>query len=258
MLYKRATPKLLRAAAPGCCAALIYTAKGARKVLDLCSPVFQAMDVMLPELIRRGMLEAYLISPPLFHQDNAWGQGQDSKSTDKGAHAQQPQRLPAGLSRPYCRQEDSDATRMPSAGAFTLHCTRLHLLAHMLPGREGGTVGAEGKRGSGSSHSSGAAGVGVDYCGEEEWSLLALVRSPQLQAPVPNDGSVAFFTAAQGEQFDVFVGEWRPALGIPLVLQLPARSVCFEKTECRFKVVFESEGTITAVSDLALALLPVL
>jgi len=30
------------------------------------------MDVMLPELIRRGMLEAYLISPPLFHQDNAW------------------------------------------------------------------------------------------------------------------------------------------------------------------------------------------
>ena len=35
-------------------------------------------------------------------------------------------------------------------------------------------------------------------------------------------------------------------------------SVCFEKTECRFKVVFESEGTITAVSDLALALLPVL
>ena len=46
-------------------------------------------------------------------------------------------------------------------------------------------------------------------------------------SPLPplghTDGSVAFFTAAQGEQFDVFVGEWRPALGIPLVLQLPAR-----------------------------------
>ena len=42
--------------------------------------MFHAIDVMLPELVRRGMLEAYVMLPPPFHQDAGWGQGKDSLS----------------------------------------------------------------------------------------------------------------------------------------------------------------------------------
>ena len=250
--YKPATPTLVRAEAPGCCAAIIYTAKGARKVLDLCTPVFQALDVMLPELIRRGMLEAYHLSPPLFHQDNAWGQGRDSKAADKGAHTSNPLKLPMGLSRPYCRQQDTEMTeRMPKNAAITLSCDLLHILANQHEGGEGGEAG--GGRGSGDGRKS---GDGKDYCGKEKWMLVVVVGTPALDLPVPSDGSAVFFTAADGEQYDVFVGQLRPALHPHLILQVPANSVCFATEECRLKVVLESEDTITAVSDLNVALLP--
>jgi hypothetical protein len=144
---------------------------------------------------------------------------------------------------------------MPKNAAITLSCDLLHILANQHEGGEGGEAG--GGRGLGDGRKSGVtSGDGEDYCGEEKWMLVVVVGTPALNLPVPSDGSAAFFTAADGEQYDVFVGQWRPALHPHLILQVPANSVCFAKEECRLKVVLESEGTITAVSDLTVALLP--
>jgi hypothetical protein len=51
-------PHLLRMHAPFCSGAIIYTAKGAKKVLERTLPAFFiAMDTMLAQLIRHGHLE---------------------------------------------------------------------------------------------------------------------------------------------------------------------------------------------------------
>ena len=42
-----------------------------------------------------------------------------------------------------------------------------------------------GERGGGVGEDWGS-GVGKDYCGEEEWCLLAFVGSPVLDTPVPD------------------------------------------------------------------------
>ena len=60
--------RLSRAFGPSCAAAILFTAKGARKVADLCFPVFDVIERMYPALIRKGWLEAYIMIPPAFYQ----------------------------------------------------------------------------------------------------------------------------------------------------------------------------------------------
>ena len=42
--------------------------KGARKVADLCLPVFDVIDRMYPSLIASGNLEAFAAVPPILYQ----------------------------------------------------------------------------------------------------------------------------------------------------------------------------------------------
>ena len=65
--------RLLRLHAPYCSAAILFTAKGARRVKTLCSPIFHGIDVMYPLLIERGQLVAYGTRPMLFAQDEFFG-----------------------------------------------------------------------------------------------------------------------------------------------------------------------------------------
>ncbi|EKX40181.1 hypothetical protein GUITHDRAFT_142907 [Guillardia theta CCMP2712] len=69
-----------RAHRPRCTGAIVFTAQGARKVLHLCKPVFAAVDNMLPMLIERGHLEAYLLRRPGFFQDAFWGSDVDRQT----------------------------------------------------------------------------------------------------------------------------------------------------------------------------------
>ena len=64
---------LARAYAPSCSAAVLFTAKGARKVSTLAWPIFDVIDRMYQFLVFTGLVEAYVVTPPLFYQDAFWG-----------------------------------------------------------------------------------------------------------------------------------------------------------------------------------------
>jgi hypothetical protein len=66
--YDSSYPRIARAFEPSCAAAIFFTAQGARKVAELCLPVFHVIDRMYPHLIRKGWLEAYLMAPSAFYQ----------------------------------------------------------------------------------------------------------------------------------------------------------------------------------------------
>jgi len=68
LTYNKRYPRLAKAFRPSCAAAILFTAKGARLVADLCLPVFDVIDRMYPALIRAGWLEAYLMTPAVFYQ----------------------------------------------------------------------------------------------------------------------------------------------------------------------------------------------
>ena len=65
--------RVARAYAPSCSAAVYFTAKGAARVASLALPVFDVIDRMYQYLIATRLLEAYLVTPPLFYQDRVWG-----------------------------------------------------------------------------------------------------------------------------------------------------------------------------------------
>ncbi len=58
LAYSRARPALARARYPSCAAAVLFTRRGARRVLGGALPVWDLIDVMYPSLIKRGALEA--------------------------------------------------------------------------------------------------------------------------------------------------------------------------------------------------------
>ena len=51
--YNQNYPSLGRAVEPSCSAAILFTVQGARKVADLCLPIFDVIDRMYPILIRK-------------------------------------------------------------------------------------------------------------------------------------------------------------------------------------------------------------
>jgi len=64
---------LARAHAPSCSAAVLFTAKGAKKVSTLAWPIFDVIDRMYQFLVFTGLVEAYVLTPALFYQDAFWG-----------------------------------------------------------------------------------------------------------------------------------------------------------------------------------------
>ncbi|EKX48325.1 hypothetical protein GUITHDRAFT_105932 [Guillardia theta CCMP2712] len=70
--YSHAHPLLARAFAPSCSAAIFYSVKGAKKISQLCMPVFDVIDRMYQFLIQTRLLEAYISLPPIFVQDRFW------------------------------------------------------------------------------------------------------------------------------------------------------------------------------------------
>ena len=71
--YSAHRPSLARASRPYCSAGLIFTARGARRVAALCTPVTAGFDDMMPELVARGWVAAYLALQGVLHQDCFWG-----------------------------------------------------------------------------------------------------------------------------------------------------------------------------------------
>lgn len=51
--YNQNYHSLGRAAEPSCSGAILFTVQGARKVAELCLPIFDAVDRMYPVLIRK-------------------------------------------------------------------------------------------------------------------------------------------------------------------------------------------------------------
>lgn len=74
--------------APQCSASIIFSKKGAIRVIELCRPLFDGIDLMYPQLISEGKLRAYMMSPIIFEQDEFWGSdaGRDDSLTLKKVH----------------------------------------------------------------------------------------------------------------------------------------------------------------------------
>lgn len=66
---KQVSKLLYKLYSPVCSAAILYTPKGAKKIIELCIPVFDGIDLMYPRLIQSGDIIAYGIGGMLFVQD---------------------------------------------------------------------------------------------------------------------------------------------------------------------------------------------
>ncbi len=66
-------PSAPRASRPYCAAGLIFTARSARRIAALCTPVTAGFDDMMSELVAREEVAAYLALPGVLHQDCFWG-----------------------------------------------------------------------------------------------------------------------------------------------------------------------------------------
>ena len=64
---------------PSCSAAILYTPTGAEKILKLCLPIFDGIDIMFPILIEKQKINAYGINGMLFAQDEYYGTDADRK-----------------------------------------------------------------------------------------------------------------------------------------------------------------------------------
>jgi len=70
--HRRAHDHLAKAHHPSCEAAIYFTGAGAARAVGLMEPIFDVVDRMLPALISRGWLQAWLMTPPAFFQDQAF------------------------------------------------------------------------------------------------------------------------------------------------------------------------------------------
>jgi hypothetical protein len=66
-------PSLARVSEPHCAAGMIFTARGARRVAALCTPITAGFDDMMPELVALRKINAYLAMPGVLYQDCFWG-----------------------------------------------------------------------------------------------------------------------------------------------------------------------------------------
>jgi GR25 family glycosyltransferase involved in LPS biosynthesis len=74
---KKISKKLYKLYRPSCSAAILYTPRGAKKILKLCLPIFDGIDIMFPILIEKQEIIAYGIDGMLFAQDEYYGTDAD-------------------------------------------------------------------------------------------------------------------------------------------------------------------------------------
>jgi hypothetical protein len=76
--------ELIKLDGPYCSSSILFTAKGAQRVPELTMPVYNSLDFMYRDLIKRGVLEAYGINAPIFYQDAYWKSDVPGKRKDRG------------------------------------------------------------------------------------------------------------------------------------------------------------------------------
>ena len=89
-------PHWAQTTGPACSAAIIFTQKGARRLLQFVSPIFWGINHMYRALIRAGFIEAYVIIPPVFMKNGFWEisfRGDNRKHGDRS--------LPGIIHRPF-------------------------------------------------------------------------------------------------------------------------------------------------------------
>ena len=64
--------RIVPAHRPLCCAAVVFTAAGARRALARMVPAFDGIDYIYSDLIAARRLSAFLAAPPVFFQDGFW------------------------------------------------------------------------------------------------------------------------------------------------------------------------------------------
>jgi GR25 family glycosyltransferase involved in LPS biosynthesis len=74
---KKISKNLYKLYRPSCSAAILYTPRGAKKILKLCLPIFDGIDIMFPILIEKQEIIAYGIDGMLFAQDEYYGTDAD-------------------------------------------------------------------------------------------------------------------------------------------------------------------------------------
>ena len=105
--YNSGFAALARAKSPSCSAAIYFTVAGAKRVADLCFPIFDVIDRMYPTLIAAGQLQAYMILPPVFYQDQFFASNLfrrfEDENRERALHAGTPLHTPLSAAVP-CRE----------------------------------------------------------------------------------------------------------------------------------------------------------
>ena len=99
-------PVIARAVKPMCTAAMLFTRRGAAKILDqkMLQSFNNTLDMMYKDFIQRNVLEAFVCTPPLVLQDNFW-----SSSIQVSGMRSRQRGMPGRFHRPYpilCNQQD--------------------------------------------------------------------------------------------------------------------------------------------------------
>ncbi len=219
--YSPAKPHLLLAAGPACAAAILFTRKGAERVLRACTPVWDVIDMMYRLLIANGTLTAYLAHPAAFLQDRIWG---SDASAERHEHIVMPHHLP--YINPLCSG-----------------------IGHLMERIECSTVG----RPLPPAHSDGARAVALRPADVHGCAWPAGCAAA--------GAVVVLYTGSHGGsgRFDNEIGHW-PADAPPdeLVLQIRGGSVCHgEEHVCYAQIVLEGpDGAELVAQDLLLFLHP--
>ena len=112
LLYNQRYPRIARAWRPACSAAILFTVKGARRVADLCLPVFDVIDRMYPALVSSRWVEAYVMVQSPFFQDQIFASNwnrNENYDTKALQLSKRPYHQPA-TSAPLCLEVQRDVS----------------------------------------------------------------------------------------------------------------------------------------------------
>jgi hypothetical protein len=102
---------------PNCAASILFTAKGARRVLGLMSNMSLVLDGSYSTLIAQGKLQAFLATPPAFFQDGFWTSSITSPNISARGRKPGERAIPGWTHRPYsllCKEMQSDLFLSPT------------------------------------------------------------------------------------------------------------------------------------------------
>lgn len=110
---------------PSCTAAVLYSRRGAQRILEAARPVFDAYDQMLPRLIADGTVRAALATPPLFYQDGLWAPEPSSPRASRPSGAEQEW-------EDRVREEEEEGGGVRKRGDGMSRCASRHATKHVM------------------------------------------------------------------------------------------------------------------------------